>query len=526
MLRQIRLLSAVQLCNLFRLNEIRHTKDRKERRRYGMLGLSALILVVVLAVYAGGLAYGFVLMGMGEMVPAYLFAVTSIVIVCFTFLKAGSIIFQPKAYETLIALPVSRAAIVVSRFLTLYVTNLLFGILIMFPGLLVCGAAMRPPVRFYVWGLVGTILLPLLPVTVAVILGAGITAISSRMRHKSIVEALLVIAFAVGIIVFSFSISESPDPELMLTDLASAMNAQIGKMYPPAVWFGQALNRGQSGAFLLFAAGAFLIFAVMIAILQKYFTPICSALNASGAKNNYQMGKLSQQPPLRALWQKELRRYFASGIYVSNTSMGYILMAVFSVALYFMGTGKMEELLQMPGIVSRLLPFLLACIAAIMPTTACSISMEGKWWWIAKTLPVSGRQILDSKILVNLTIAFPFYLVAVVFGILSVSPTILEAIWIAVIPAVYILFTAVAGITTNLAFPVFDWDNETQVVKQSASTMIVTLTGMVSSILPTAILFAAGEKLRGMIFPAVTVILLAVTAVLYRHNNRKMQEGI
>lgn len=519
MLRQIRLLSGIQLCNLFRFNEIRHTKDKRERLRYALMGASFLLVAAVLAVYVAGLAYGFVMLGMGELVPVYLFAVTSILIAGFTFLKAGSIIFQSKTYEMMIALPVSRAAIVVSRFLTMYVTNLLLGVLVMGSGFFVCGMTMHPPVGFYVWGLAGTLLLPLLPVCIAVIFGAGITAISSRMRHKSIVETGLVLLLMIGIMVLPLAFSSQPDPQLLLMDMAGALKEQIGKLYPPAVWFGQAVSQGKPGPFLLFTAGAFLLFAAMIAVLQQYFTPICSALNASGAKNNYRMGSLKQQSPLTALWKKELRRYFASSIYVINTSMGYILMAVFAGSLHFMGMERAAEL----GITEKMLPFLLAVIASIMPTTSCSISLEGKWWWIVRTLPVSGRQILDSKLLVNLTVAAPFYLAAVTLGILAVSPGVVEAVWIILIPAVYILFTAVAGLTVNLAFPVFRWENETQVVKQSASTMITMLVGMAASILPAVLLFFSESRMQNGICLGTVLAVLAATAVLYGCNNRKMR---
>ena len=130
---------------------------------------------------------------------------------------------------------------------------------------------------------------------------------------------------------------------------------------------------------------------------------------------------------------------------------------------------------------------------------------------------------MDSKLLVNLTVAAPFYLASVTLGILAVSPGVVEAVWIILIPAVYILFTAVAGLTVNLAFPVFRWENETQVVKQSASTMITMLVGMAASILPAVLLFFSESRMQNGICLGTVLAVLAATAVLYGCNNRKMR---
>lgn len=52
--RQIRLLTAVQLCNLFGFNEIRHTKDKKKKRNAAMMSV---VWVFVLLCFLGYLLF-------------------------------------------------------------------------------------------------------------------------------------------------------------------------------------------------------------------------------------------------------------------------------------------------------------------------------------------------------------------------------------------------------------------------------------------------------------------------------------
>lgn len=523
MLRQIRLLSRVQLCNLFGINEVRYTKDRDKRGRFFLMSALWVLLILMMLFYMVIAENAFIKLGMADVIPVYLMVVTSVIILVFTFLKAGSVIFQMNSFELMVSLPVSGSAIVVSRFLTMYVTNLMLSILVMVPGIVIYGSNVQPPFTFYVYSITGMILIPLLPITVATAIGALITAVSARMKHKSIVAALLSILFAVGIMVAMTALGGSTEQwnEAMLQNMAEVLTEKIERIYPPSVWFTNAAVGGSLIDFLLFAGISIVVFVVVIAVLQRYFLRICSALNATSAKNNYKMQSLKTNSVTASLWRRELKRYFASSIYVSNTIIGYILMAVASVALLIVGVDKMNALfVNLPGAFSTMLPFLLSFMAVIAPITSCSISMEGKYWWMVQSLPIRSRDVFNGKILANLTIACPFYVISVILSWIAVKPSVWGGVWIALVPAAYILFSSVLGITLNRLMPIFDWENETRVVKQSASVMVAMLIGMVSILPPSICAMFMGKSLMNVISAYTVIILLVLTALLYRSNNK------
>jgi ABC-2 type transport system permease protein len=208
---------------------------------------------------------------------------------------------------------------------------------------------------------------------------------------------------------------------------------------------------------------------------------------------------------------REIRRYFSSVVYVTNTLVGNVLMVLLAAAILIMGTDDVEKALGIPGIVSRALPVLLGMLPAMMPMTSCAISMEGKQWWMMRTLPVSGKSITRSMVFANILVAFPFYLVSELLLVIALKPDVVSLLWLLAVPAVYIIFSARIGIVINCKFPVFDWENETRVVKQSASTLVAMLVGMVTGIVP---LVALAQLPAYVIYLVFVLVLAAAIAAL------------
>ena len=89
MLREAKLLTALELKNLFGLNTLRHTKDKAKKRNATLLSVVWVILIAMVMVYVGGLVYGLVLLGLKSLVGAYLAFLASVVILAFGIFKAG-----------------------------------------------------------------------------------------------------------------------------------------------------------------------------------------------------------------------------------------------------------------------------------------------------------------------------------------------------------------------------------------------------------------------------------------------------
>ena len=521
MIKQIRHLTKLQLQNLYGLNVFRYTKDKKAKKRTMVLGVAWLLVILMIVGYVGAAAWGYILLGMAEVLPAYLIMLASLIILAFAIFKAGSVIFQENAYDILCSLPVSQTAIVLSRFIRMYVENLLLTLLVMLPGIVVYGVMMKPAISFYVIGCVVTVFVPLIPMTIATFLGALVTAISSRMKHKSLVNSMLSVALVVGVFAGTSKMTELEDnfSVEMIQNLSGMVTEVIEGIYPPAIWLGDSMIKGNFLTCLGCVAGGLAVLAVTIGLISANFHTICRGLYSTTAKHNYRMERLEKTSILGALYKREVKRYFASSIYVTNTIIGPVLAVIFAGAVWGVGMDTMLQALEIPMDIAGVVPFLLAGIFCMMTTTCTSISLEGKEWWIVKSLPIRTKDLLDSKLLMWLGLVAPFYLVSEVLLVLALKPDFMELVWLTLIPLVLIAFSSVFGLTINLKMPVFDWENETAVVKQGASSAIGGLGGFVIVLVcAVPVLFvpaAYSDLLKGFL----CVLFVGLTAILYKKNN-------
>ena len=520
MIKQIVNLTKLQLINLYGFNVFRFTKDKKEKKVKLFLAVMYVLLALMMFGYVGAMSYGYIYIGLSDIIPAYLIMIASMVILMFSIFKAGNMIFQRNAYEILSSLPISQTAVVVSRFIRLYIENLILAVGTLLPGMVVYGMFLRPDVSFYLIGLLVMLFIPLLPITVSVFVGTLITGISSRMKHKSLISTGLSILLLVVMMLFSSQMS-SMEGEVdldKLKDLSEMVLAAIKGIYPPAAWLGEAMVTGNYGiCFLAMAGGMFMVTAV-IALVSVNYHSISRQLYSTSAKHDYQMENLKKTSVLGALYKREWKRYLSSSVYVTNTIMSPIMALLFSVMLLVLGEEQLQIYLELPIDIRGCIPFLVASIFCMMPTTCTSISLEGKEWWIVKSLPISMKDLLDSKILLNLSLAAPFWIVSEAILAMALRPNLLEMLWLLVIPAVMILFSSVYGITVNLKMPVFNWENEVSIVKQSASAFFGGIGGLLIvliSMIPVILLPAEFVNVWKVI---VCVIMVALSAIMYKRN--------
>ena len=513
MIRQIRLLTKLSLYNFLGLNELRFTKDTRKKTRYWLFALLWLLLIILLAGYVCSLSYGLAAMGMSDLVPAALATSVSLICFFFTTFKAGSVLFCKDTYEKQIALPVTTRAVIVSRFLSMYLSNMLLGALVMLPGMTVCGILVKPAFTFYLYGILAIPFLPLLPLTAASVLGALIAGISSRWKHKNLISILLTILLICGILTGSFRMSGMDESQLStaLQELALVLEAQIRSTYPPALWVADAMTQGKLSMLSLFLGVSIGCFLLFLEALRPFYGNICRLLGTREAKGNYRMKELQAKSIHISLLERELRHYFSSSVYVVNTLIGEVMMIFLSVAVLVMGTESVESMLGIPGIAERTLPLLLGFLPAMMPITACSISIEGRHWWMLQTLPITKKDMVRSKVTANLLIFLPFYLLSEILLLIALRPDAMGILCLLVMPVVYMLFSARAGLAINEKFPLFNWENEIRVVKQSASVLLSLLVSSITALVPFVVLAVCPGIPAYAVYAVTACLLLSAT---------------
>lgn len=517
LLRQIRLLSGISLRNALGVNEARFSRDPKKRRRlWAMLGLYA-ALALLLAVYAGGLSAGLILLGAADAVVPLLAAAVSAVVLVVSVFRAGPALFDLRRYEQEAALPVRPAAIVVSRFASMLASGAGLALLFLLPGAAVYGAMLRPAWPFYPLMLLGALLLPLLPTAAAMLLGALVYGVAARMRRKNAAAAVLSLLLVLTMLVAPVLLTGSAEPDLSaLAALLAALGSQVGKAYPPAAWFADGVVSLHPGSYGLFAGGSLFAFLLVALLIGRWYQSICTRLGSHAAARRFVLAPQRRRTVLAALYRRELSRYLASSVYVTNTLVGYLLCVLLSAAVLFAGLPAITAQLPLPPErVRALLPFVLAAPCALSPTTACAVSIEGRQWWLIRSLPVSDAAVLSAKLLVGLTVALPCYALAELLLCIALRPAAAELPALLLLPLAYILFSTALGLFLNLRMPVLDWESETAAVKQGRALLFTMLLGMLSVLLPAA-LRAALPALGGLFTAALLFLLFAGALLLAR----------
>lgn len=526
MLRETLLLTKIQLMELGGLNAAIHSKDSKAKKNAFSYCFAILVMGVVFAGYMAGISMALCSAGGANAIIPLIFIVASTLVFILSVFGSGNTIFNINAYEREIVLPVKPTAIVVSRFIVLYIFEMLIAASVMVPGIIVYSLFAETSALFYVTTILGIILTPLIPLTIASILGTLVLAISSRLPHKNFASIILSIVFIVAFvcIVYPFIFANDITPDV-IANISSVIIEFAETFYPVTSLFIQGVA-GNLLSYLVFALLSIAIFFAFVAVVQWKFNAISRALVATSAKHNYVMQNQSTTKPFKALYRMELKRYMSSRVYVVNTLTGYILMVIFAVAILVIGTEKISSI-PFGAILLGAIPIVLTYLCAITSTTASAISMEGKQWWITQSLPVTTKMVFDSKILVNLTIAVPFYLVSVIILRLAIPMHIVDFMILLLLPISVIIFMAVLGIYENARHPIFDWDLDTKVVKQSGATMITMLIGFallaVISIAYAVVVFAS---VTPAILFAIVLVILILSAVIYFRCNKMVLNKI
>ncbi len=511
MWKSVRLLIWLSLCNLFGFNEARYGKDKKKRSRLLTVGIAYLILGAMLVFYVGILTYGFIMLGFEKIIPLYLCVVIALITFMFTVFRAGSDLFSSKRYEMLAVLPVPPSAIVISRFLTVYITDLIISLTSAVTVMAVCAFTLKLSPLFYVLMFLGAWILPLLPMTLAMFIGTGIYAITSRMKRKNIMQILFSLTFFFAYFYFIQSLDGETDE--VVIGLAAIVDS-LKKIYPPAAWFSDGVD-GNILAYLLFVGVSFAVFAVFAFTVGKFYRTICLGLTASGRKRNYVMREQKTGSAFSACFFRERKRYFSSSIYVMNTAIGCIMTIGLSAMLSFGETKILFE--QLPSsFTAKIAPFVLAMICNMSPTTTSAFSMEGKHFWLTQTLPVKVKDVVNAKLAVNLMVAVPSMLISSAILVFSMRPAGLDIFWLLLVPVIYAFFGSVLGLVINAKMPMMHWDNEAQPVKQGKAVLVTMLVGFVSSVAPILPLVIFSGIAAHILMALIAVLLCVLSVWMYR----------
>lgn len=516
----------VQLINQYKLNNLVSKQNSKEKSRVIMMAIIFIILGGVLMLYSFGLGFGLGMLGAANIIPGYAVMITGIITLFFTMIKSNGVIFGYRDYDMLMSLPVKTGTIITSKFLSMYVMNTLFTTLVMLPmGIAYC-VFEKPSVLFYFLWLIGMLTSSLVPTTIATVAGAVIIAISSRFKHTTAVATILSFVLLLGFMGGSMRLGNQDVENIdvnQLANLGKLFSEQINKIYPLSWLYTKGvveMSLYHFTLYLVISLGWYYLFVKAISIQYKKLN---TSLMTYQAKSNYKLRELKVQPPIYALYKKEMKRFFSSTLYVLNVGFGVVMMIATAIACFIMGPEKLAEFMQVEGMVSmfnKIIPFALSVMLTMTCTTSVSLSLEGKNLWILKSSPIQDITIFHSKILVNLTLLLPTAILSSLLIATRFPMDVISFLLLLIVPIAYSVFTSVWGMYINIKMPNYEWVSETAVIKQGMASMIGMLGGAVFAAIPIGIILIFNQIDYRISQSVCMVLIIGFTMLLY-HKVRK-----
>jgi len=321
--------------------------------------------------------------------------------------------------------------------------------------------------------------IPLIPVIVFSFLSLLIARVTSRFRKSNILNIILMLLVFVGIMAFSmsFSFSGNSNPLLNQQDLIKGMK----DIYLPMGWFTDAVhNHNFLSFFLLIVSNAVPFYLFMVLIQKMAVKTNQKGLTVVTRKNNKPV-KYQARSLFDTLVIKEVRKFFNVPIYAVNSGLGPLLLGVAGIlSLIF----KEKILTVIPelnalgvGVELIVLIFICFCLSTVY-TSAINLSLEGKNFWIVKSLPIKPSLVMNAKMAFNILLGLPIALICLALFSISLSISILNFLVLVLVVSSFSLMTSAIGSFVNLHFPKFEYMNDTEVVKQSVGAMIGVLGGM------------------------------------------------
>lgn len=435
--------------------------------------------------------------------------------------KSSDLLFKPKDNDMLLAMPIKKSQIVFSRIIKFYVFEMVYCLIFLLPAIVAYAMNTETGVTFWLVAITMLILVPVIPIAVSCVIGLIISAVSGRFKHKTVLQVLLsfVAMFAIVGITFAMNAKSDFDGQNMI-----AFSNAAAKYYYPASVFVKQAGHFDILEYLIFVVINLVVIAITVYLISRFCFKIISRL---GTVNRVQKGESAKygykrRPQTAALIRKEMTRYFNTPVLLMNTAMGlvFFVIAVGALCLKFddfinsLASSTEEfplsaEQIQsfMPGVTFAMVAFasLLTCITATM------ISLEGKAFNILKALPISGKKVLMAKVLAAVLLIVPVTLLGSFVMCIKFQFGILDMILVLIGVIAMPLATELIGVLINLKYPRFDADNDTVVVRQSASVMVATFLGLgmvlVTISLTFATIYLAGQTAGLAMMDAIYVIM-------------------
>ena len=422
-------------------------------------------------------------------------------------------LFAAKDNELLLAMPIPPWMILTVRLLTLLTTNFMCVLLAWVPTVFVYTLHAETLLGAVLSALPMAVFLAGISAVLSAIIGWVVAEVSGRVRNKNAVVVVLSLVFMGGYFVGMQKLQSTLQSLLRgLSDDADA-RAKAGLLYH----LGHAAE-GDGLALLVFGVVVLAAMAAFCGVLGRQYLRLMTTKR--GVKKAVYHAKVTQKSSLRkALLRRELLHLTSSPAYLLNCALGTVMLGI--VGGVFLVKAEQIYVHASERIPAEFLPLLLCAIVcgglAANLLAAPAVSLEGKSFWIIRSLPVTAWQTLRAKLDLHLLLTAVPAAFCTLCGGAAFRAGLGELLLVLLVVLLFSGFTACFDLMAGLLWPNLHWVSETAVIKQSLSGMAALFGSWAAGLLLTVGGFALLRILPGTGVLVVCACLLAAADALLLH---------
>ncbi len=446
--------------------------------------------------------------------------------------KTGALLFNCKDDQLLLSLPIKRSTVLFVRIFKFYVFELIFNSIWLLP-VMIAYIRWAEVINwtYYLVSIIMLFFLPIIPIIISCIIGAITSSLSSRFKYKNVAQIIISMATCVGILYVSMNAESFYN---YIINHATSINDLITKIYYPAGVYASLLTKFDIVKLLIFIGINLVVFILGILLLSKFYFKINSRLKKVTTTRKVKIANLTikSTPSTISLIKKELNTFFKTPVFIVNAGFSLVLFILISIILCIKFNDFLPILTDSNGFslskkvimnnLSLIIFILISFTAFTTSITNSVISLEGKNINILKSLPIKTKNILLSKIYSCLVITTPVLLVGDIILFIRFRINILEAILLLILSVLIPLVSHFIGLITNLKYPKLDWENTAEVVKQSTSSFISVMIGMLLMMISIVIILSVLDKISSLLVLIIaTIIYIIINFILYLYLIKK-----
>ena len=452
---------------LLKLEILRLLNNNNQGKKKFLTGLSANVVMAFMFIfYSASLTRSFY---KGN--PLKVIVTSTVIVFLMIFwgnvLYSNNSLFEKRELENLLPMPFTSLELISSKILGIYVYNLgIVACTVIFPFLYVtydnCGFP------FTLFTILMLLSFPMIPLCLSLLA----TAFFGKIFTNKIVKIIGGIIFF-SIVIFFYIMLYFSNRSLNILAIIIEKLSKISLLKT----FGLIFIEGNYLKGLIFMGISILFFGLVSVFLSKNYLEIFYRKANKIKKHANKALKMVTKNKKRSLFEKEIGLYFSYNNYILNTILGPILLLILGVAPLVTGMANLQNMMDFD--VEKLFTtnsiLVVTAFAAMGQTTYCSLSIEGRNYYLMQTLPIKAWDVFKAKLKLGIIlISAPLIFTSLVLS-LKFNLGFLAFLLLIIAAFSYSLFANLLGLIFDINTLNINWINSREVVKGKFSVLLIQL---------------------------------------------------